>query len=995
MVALKSKTLSLPHLSLSRTSSPSRPSQPPTPSSVAPSPTDAQPPQQTQAQGKPRSVSPKSRSTDLVALQQPVPTKPPRRSSIGASLAALTSRSSSPAASAATTTTTNQAPKSPSVPAGLHISPASSPAPPSAADEGSNPRPSRTLSEDKSHGQGIKPSRSASSSGSGKKRSKSTDRSARPSAFTPADAPSTTEKDPQVRGGWKAGGLMASFGRSGRGLALGHSQSQPGTSRATATAVIGAGSLPGGGGGLPSPSIASTATLGGSVSGTATPSTAATLAAGQGVQLHQLAESYVGKVSLRLGEAVNKVFLPMPTGPGGIVDKVAEKAEGAYGGSGVVVKGRPAPRVAKAREVGEIIAAELQAALHDPYLLRTLLRSSVLKALSLFLTRLSALLLVPSPSDPALAPAFFTAPRTCKEADSLPLPLRFNLQIVRCASQVKRALAIVADPSSGFPHFVEETLKPWRAKLAELMNRVMGPLVQSARLAVAETSLRAKVEGATSAEGCACAYGLGVTGAAAAAGLAAGGGGGASAASTLGLTGLSVLPPSATHLKPSATSQLRSLSLGRSASPAPSGSSSVPGTTSAAAATAGPAWLRDLSCRLEAFARLVARLECAGDADKWIVSVATTACWKGMLNLSARSIGAVGQNGEVGAAEKERPVSRRGLLGGVGIKKTPSPPQSPPLPSVDVAGAPHAHSHGHTAPSPADIAFVRLLSDLELLEARLQAFLVASLSTPATVLAPSFAASSAESCPASNHSSTGCGLCRTGRTFDDESDDSSDSEDDGEVDHPRGGAAPSEPKRESRLVLSAMREAMQALSAMVVVVRASRDPVVVKLALQGPTEDEKVANAQPMTPSAMFALSAPTPSTTITVVPPSCSLSPSCPTLHSALLTLPPLILLHLLASRISSATGFRLPHEVWALRNGWAEYASELRGFAAGEEWAQEVAWEMHNEVERVLRGEKEKEGEGEAKWRKGDRAALEALKVAAVKNGGGSGSGGGNARD
>lgn len=149
---------------------------------------------------------------------------------------------------------------------------------------------------------------------------------------------------------------MASFGRSGRGLALGHSQSQPGTSRATATAVIGAGSLPPGG--LPSPSIPSIATLGGSVSGTATPSTAATLAAGgTGVQLHQLAESYVGKVSLRLGEAVNKVFLPMPTGPGGIVDKNAEKAEGAYGGSAVVAKGRPAPRVARAKEVGEIIAA--------------------------------------------------------------------------------------------------------------------------------------------------------------------------------------------------------------------------------------------------------------------------------------------------------------------------------------------------------------------------------------------------------------------------------------------------------------------------------------------------------------------------------------------------------------------------------------------------------------------------------------------------------------
>ncbi|BGP26327.1 hypothetical protein Rt10032_c10g4359 [Rhodotorula toruloides] len=1005
MVALKSKTLSLPHLSLSRTSSPSRgPSQPPTPSSAAFSPTEAH----LETQGKARSASPKSRSSDPVplALQQPVPTKPARRSSIGASLASLTSRSSSPASAQASTTTQQQAPKSPSVPAGLHISPVPSPSP---ADEGANPRPTRTVSEDKAHAQGIKPSRSMSSSGSGKKRSKSTDRGVRPpSAFTPAstdaapapdkDKDKDKDKDGQGRGGWKAGGLMASFGRSGRGLALGHSQSQPGTSRATATAVIGAGSLPGvgGGGGSASLSIASTATLGGSASGSATPVTAATLASGgTGVQLHQLAESYVGKVSLRLGEAVNKVFLPMPTGPGGMVDKQAEKAEGAYGGSAVVVKGRPAPRVAKAREVGEIIAAELQAALHDPYLLRTLLRSSVLKALSLFLTRLSALLLVPSPSDPGLAPSYFTAPRTCKETDSLPLPLRFNLQIVRCASQVKSALAIVADPSSGFPHFVEETLKPWRAKLAELMNRVMGPLVQSARLAVAETCLRAKVEGATSAEGCACADRQGGAGAAAAGGLAGAGAAGASAASTLGLTGLSVLPPSATHLKPSATSQLRSLSLGRSASPAPSASASSTSAAAAAAATAGPPWLRDLSCRLEAFARLVARLGCARDADKWIVSVATTACWKGMLNLSARSIGAVGTGCEVGAAaEKERPVSRRGLLGGVGIKKTPSPPQSPPLPTVDVAGVvPPAQSHGHAAPSPADNAFVRLLSDLELLEARLQAFLVASLSTPATVLAPSFAAPSAESCPASNHSTTGCGLCRTGRTFDDESSDSSDSEDDGEVDHPRGGAAPSEPKRESRLVLSAMREAMQALSAMVVVVRASRDPQVVKLALQGPSEDEKAFHAQPMTPSAMFALSAPAPSTTVTVVPPSCSLSPSCPTLHSALLTLPPLILLHLLASRTSSAVSLRLPHEVWALRNGWAEYAAELRGFAAGEEWAQEVAWEMHSEVERVLREEKEKEGDG--KWRKGDRAALEALKVAAVKNGGGSGGDSGNARD
>jgi hypothetical protein len=77
---------------------------------------------------------------------------------------------------------------------------------------------------------------------------------------------------------------------------------------------------------------------------------------GGGVQLHQLAESYVGKVSLRLGEAVNKVFLPIPHGPGGMPNKEMEKAEGPYGGTVASWKGRSAPRVMKAREVGDLIA---------------------------------------------------------------------------------------------------------------------------------------------------------------------------------------------------------------------------------------------------------------------------------------------------------------------------------------------------------------------------------------------------------------------------------------------------------------------------------------------------------------------------------------------------------------------------------------------------------------------------------------------------------------
>jgi len=36
-------------------------------------------------------------------------------------------------------------------------------------------------------------------------------------------------------------------------------------------------------------------------------------------------------------------------------------------------------------------------------------------------------------------------------------------------------------------------------------------------------------------------------------------------------------------------------------------------------------------------------------------------------------------------------------------------------------------------------------------------------------------------------------------------------------------------------------------------------------------------------------------------------------------------------------------------LRGGWNEYESELRGFAAGEEWAGEVAWEVKSEIVRV----------------------------------------------
>ncbi|GAA5944613.1 hypothetical protein JCM3775_005851 [Rhodotorula graminis] len=1045
MLSLKTKTLSLPHLSLSRNSSPSR-SHPSTPSTAPVSPVLVDRSTST----SPKHYAADSQHAEPAPAPAPAQQKPSRRSSIGASLSALTSRSSSPAAGAPAPAPSTAPLKSPSLPSNLALTPAAAPASASAPGSPGGARPHRSSSDDKS---ALRPQRSGRStstatSSSKKQRSKSSDRvvevaqlaaassasSMGPPAPAPAAAAAAKAKKP---------GLMASFGR-GRGLALGSSQSQPGTSRATATAVraISLGpdvALGGGGGAFGGAQPSRSPVLGATPlahSGAATPVTALggahghahalgqhanVSAKGQNVQLHQLAESYVGKVGLRLGEAVNKVFLPVPTGPGGIVDKAADKAEGPFGGHAVVCKGRAAPRLARAKEVGELITAELQAASHDTYLLRTLLRSSVLKALSLFLTRLSALLLVASPTDPALAPALFAAPRTVKDADSLSIPLRFNLQIVRCAYEVKHALRLVAEPGAGFPHFVDETLKPWRVKLAELINRVMGPFVQSARLAVADVCARARTEGAVGSSG-------ELPAAAAAAAAAA-------ASSSLGLHGVAhpVPPP----LKTSATSQLRSLSLGRTAPqhlavPTPvTGSSGVLSSSAAAAAaaaaTAGPPWLRDLSAQLDAVVRVVTRLEGGSDADKWVVSVATAASWKGMLHLSARAIGMVGGSaaaasagadalekgqGAPGAGEKaaitaatQLPV-RRGLLGGVGIKKTPSPPQSPPLPAVELGGPRASGAAGSSAaaaraPSAADIAFVRLLSDLELLEARLKAFLVAGLSTPATVLAPSTTAAAAPSaCPAASRG-TGCGLCRTGRTFDDESSDSSSDDDDGDRD---GGARRPDPSRESRLALSAMREAMQALSAMVVVVRASKDLGVLCRAIEGPRHMAGAGPAAaassdaqaPLTPSALFALqsapSAPTAAPSPSVGNgPAAPLSPQCPTLLSALVTLPPIILLHLIAARLSpstSSSALRLPHELWALRGGWDEYASELRGFAAAEEWELEVAAEFAAEAERVLALRDEQDKERGGATRGGDdereREALEALRAAARRTAG-----------
>lgn len=162
---------------------------------------------------------------------------------------------------------------------------------------------------------------------------------------------------------------MASISKAG--LRLAHSQSQPGTSRHHGPSAAAhhdesllplSPSLSANGGGFPlSPGLGPSSSS--AASGAATPQTSAAVASAAGgatsgsTNIEQFAESFIAKVSLRLGEVVNRTFVPAPHGPGGAVDKQLELAEAPYGGNSVNWKGRPAPRLVKAKEFGERIAA--------------------------------------------------------------------------------------------------------------------------------------------------------------------------------------------------------------------------------------------------------------------------------------------------------------------------------------------------------------------------------------------------------------------------------------------------------------------------------------------------------------------------------------------------------------------------------------------------------------------------------------------------------------
>lgn len=169
-------------------------------------------------------------------------------------------------------------------------------------------------------------------------RSKSSDR---------AEGIAATNASLAVPGEVKKKGVMGTV----RGLALGQSVSQPAQSRSSTST------------GVHHAPIRSSSTHSPLLppSGTTTPVSEPTrnplLATSQ---VHQLAESHVSQISLRMSETVNKVFMPSAHGAAG---QQQDKLEGTFFVPTSAVqdatggKGRPCPRVVKSREFGEMIVA--------------------------------------------------------------------------------------------------------------------------------------------------------------------------------------------------------------------------------------------------------------------------------------------------------------------------------------------------------------------------------------------------------------------------------------------------------------------------------------------------------------------------------------------------------------------------------------------------------------------------------------------------------------
>jgi hypothetical protein len=315
-----------------------------------------------------------------------------------------------------------------------------------------------------------------------------------------------------------------------------------------------------------------------------------------------------------------------------------------------------------------------------------------------------------------------------------------------------------------------------------------------------------------------------------------------------------------------------------------------------------PKYLTDLAALLSSSKTLlVTRVDSAqeGELERWLVSVATHVVWKGLLAFSARP---VGPSGDAFARRPSIPAQR-------GVT-------SPPVSPKRGAGLRLVGRRRSPSPTRDDGSELRLVR-------RVQAFKDIMVKFVDGVCKPEPDSSGGvekSECDGS------CGVCGGAkglfRTVDNDNDDDN--------------------AEEKTLPSEAMWEALDALDAMLLVLKVAArcdGPELVGGALDEITAGSAVA-------------------TTTTTAEKSAT---ACRALVRALATVPPLILVHLVASRTGGEAGLRLPHELWGTT--WDEYEHALSGFGAAEEWSEDVGWEMDRECERVL-GEKNEVTARTAAW-------------------------------
>ena len=505
-----------------------------------------------------------------------------------------------------------------------------------------------------------------------------------------------------------------------------------------------------------------------------------------------------------------------------------------------------------------MLYSELHLAIADQYLLRSLLRSAVLKTLSIFLSRLESLIVSPS-SDPSI----LTVARTVKEAEHPPVSQKYSFMILRAAWELKRGLiracGPVTDPTTKreeqMPRFVKDMLTPWISKLDLLAGRIWNPILAAIKEEIVKC---VTVQGAQEAR---------------------------------------VTPPAQNTPLPHAgvsgagAASVRTLSLTRA---------STGLANHASASTINeplPLYLRDLASLLAATSRTFSWLS-TQDADhhQWRAQIGSTVIWKMLLVISSRRVEGFG--GTV--------IQRRGSPPPGGVTAPSAPPVARrSMSSMGMGRLRPSSASGKRSPSPPASAALsaqalKLVAEVEAFESILEKFVSSLLPSPSSTWDGHAVSADGDHNAIPCSKKKDCPSCR-GRYIPLDLDDSDDEE-----------ALPRE----------AMQEAMAALSSFIVILRGFAT----------------CGSSAVATWTFVRCISA---VDDIRLAP------QDCPNLIRALDTVPPLILIQELVSRVPVYYGLRFPHELWGAT--WREFEKTMRGFHAGDEWVGEVGWELLNEARRV----------------------------------------------